>query len=75
MAFGVLRARGRREFRSGDRAGRQHKRVPTGDQDRCGTLAALSASHHQMVGNAERPYFGIFCGRLKRSQRAVRVKG
>ena len=68
---GVLRSR-RRELCGGDRAGRQHKRVPTGDQDRCGTLAALSASHHQIMGNADSPYFGISGGRLKRSQRAVR---
>src|SRR5262245_30714555 len=30
--------------------------------DRCGTLAALSASHHHTVGKAERPYFGIVSG-------------
>ena len=45
------------EFRRGDRARRQRKRVPTGDQERCGTLAALSASHHQMVGNAASSVF------------------
>ena len=65
-------ARGRRhEFRRGERAGRQHKRVPTGDQDRCGTLAALSASHHQMVGNADSPYFGMSC----RAAEAVPARG
>lgn len=36
-------------------------------------LAAFSASHHQMAGNAESPYFGIVSGRLKRSQRALRT--
>ena len=30
--------------------------------DRCGTLLALSASHHHTVGKAERPYFGIVSG-------------
>ena len=35
-------------------------------------LAALAASHHHTVGNADTPYFGNGLGRLKRSQRAVR---
>ena len=48
--------------------------MPAADQDFCGTLAALSASHHQIVGNAELPYFGMVSGRLKRFQRAVRSK-
>ena len=36
------------------------------------SLAALSASHHQMAGNKAIPYSGIFSGLPKRSQRAVR---
>src|SRR5262249_13329428 len=42
-----------------------HGRVPV--------LAAFSASHHHTVGKAEAPYFGNGSGRLKRSQRAVRL--
>src|SRR5258708_4978430 len=44
-------------------------------QDRLPILAALSASYHQIAGNAERPYFGSSGGRPKRSQRAVRTFG
>ena len=43
--------------------------------DRCGALAALSLSHHQIFGNAALPYFGIVLGRPKRSQRTVRWNG
>ena len=70
VTFDLLRAR-RRELRGGDRAGRQHERVPTGDQDRCGTLAALSASHHQMAGNAPSPY----CRHVLRMAEAVPTRG
>ena len=70
-AFDFLRGRGRQLGR-GDRAGGQGKQMPAADQDFCGTLAAFAASHHQIVGNAELPYFGMVSGRPKRSQRAVR---
>ena len=40
--------------------------------DRPLTFAAIAASHHQMVGNADMPYSGSFSGLPKRSQRAVR---
>ena len=65
----------------GGRAGSQRERVAARNlagrppHDRALDLAALSASHHQIVGCAARPYFGISSGRPKRSQRAERVLG
>src|SRR5262249_33679239 len=64
----------------GGRTGTQRQRVATrtpagaAPHDRALNLAAFSASHHQIVGNASPPYFGIIssAGRPKRSQRAVR---
>ena len=43
----------------------RHCRVPA--------LAALSASHHHIVGNAAEAYFGSGSGRPNRSHRAVRL--
>ena len=72
VTFGILRRSRRDEFCSRNRAGRQDKRMPPCNHERRGTAAALSLSHHQMLGNAAAPYFGMVCGRPKRSQRAVR---
>src|SRR5262245_65428593 len=41
-------------------------------QDRCPSLAALSASNHQIVGNAAAQYFGLMCGRKNGYKREVR---
>ncbi len=79
VARGIrLRTRGaNRDRRQG--AGAEHQRLPTADlaggfaHYRDPTLAALSGSHHHIVGNADEPYFGNGSGRPKRSQRAVRV--
>ena len=74
VALGVLRGNVRRKFRGGERARRQHQKR----WRRLITISAApwppcSASHHQMVGNADSPYFGMVCGWPKRSQRAVRT--
>ena len=39
------------------------------------TLGCRRSSHHQTVGKAAIPYFGMICGRPNRSQRAVRMLG
>ncbi len=68
----VLRGGRRCEFRRGSGAGGQNEKITSRDHARR-VFAAFSASHHQMVGNAESPYFGISAGRPYRSQRAVRT--
>jgi hypothetical protein len=66
---GIPSERARNECASADA-----KKLPARKtaHERDPTLAALAASHHQMVGNADAPYFGSSGGRPKRSQRAVR---
>ncbi len=54
----------RSQFQNRATVGRRHERFLA--------FAAFSASHHQTVGKAAAPYFGISFGWPKRSHRAVR---
>src|SRR5262249_9237624 len=72
-----LRPRAARDRRS-ERTGAQCERMASRQladvgHGRVPVLAAFSASHHHTMGKAEAPYFGSGSGRLKRSQRAVRI--
>ena len=64
------RAKTEAEYLPAGQSRRHARKIP---QDRLPSLAALSASHHQMVGNADAPYSGSSAGRPKRSHRAVRT--
>ena len=80
VALGILRdgdagRQNARNGKSGCRAGGHFQHIAARGffHDRVPAFAALSASHHHTVGNAESPYFGNGSGRPKRSQRAERT--
>src|SRR5690606_3267731 len=75
VTLGCLREGRRAKFRRGNRAGGQQQGVAAGYHVRDRALAAFSSSHHQTVGNAAAPYFGMFAGWLSRSLRPVGTNG